>query len=1025
METQEKKIPNPSTQQQIAIDTYKKEGTFLVLAGPGTGKTFTVSQRIKSMIEAGIEQEKILCLTFSDAAAKEMRKKIEDTLNTADVSVNIYTFHSFCLEIIQNNPTVFYLSDNYNIITDSFSRAILKECLEDEKLYSQIKAYRDNKQNITKFIPEIKNGIDEIKKYRLNKEQFFYNLKNNPYWEPRLKELQNEFENKKNSNKACEDIETKIEKLQLKIDKMSELWLIYEHYKEKCKERNLIDFSDMIDMVLTKFEEDKDFLSEIANNYEYIMVDEYQDTNASQNAIVINLAKAQTKKNVFVVGDDDQIIYRFQGADLYTVNNFRKEFLQTETICLTENRRSTQEILDIAHEIITNSDNPNRIPKDKLVSRNDDYKNISNQINIIPFTKIEHEYDYIVNEIDELIKSDNCPKNTKNNAIKELSEIAILVSSHEEIQQIAKLLKNRGIAVQTSGSRDIFEIPASIILFLYMQFLANPRRYENKFFELLLTKPFCIHPKDYELLNGLRTSYQAMFNNEMLDYIKDNKAKFKDYEKLDKFITNYKELQQIINKENIKDTVLKIGTKSGIFAEFLNGASKTADNVEGILKIVEEADSFSKLENACNFNHFVDYLNKSCNQGIPIKTNKAEAKYNAVQVLTLHDSKGREFEYVYMPSITRGKWESKNSTEAPIPLTPKRENETLAEMEDRNTTDKLSERLRLMYVGITRAKHTLTLSYANPGKTWHTQPSKYIAPYLHGVKTKECDELQTKINSLIKFDYNDEQEMNAIIDSYLSKASFSASSLNEYMTCPRKFLYNHVLGLKARDGNFDHINLGLAVHKAYQETVNDALKSADKKYPDENVFHKYFEEEMQDKVFNSRETQQNFHLTWAKKRKQAYEHLVSSPALDPKSPEYKFMQEIEGERFSCTIDRIVCIDGKCYIHDYKTGERPDCLKNLKKNHTDYYNQMALYKYALKKHDDIDIADCILIYPFVDEESKIELPLLLSDEDCENVIEMYLDKIKDIKAHKFPAEPTNKFFGCKNCAFKEICNYYKE
>ena len=346
-------------------------------------------------------------------------------------------------------------------------------------------------------------------------------------------------------------------------------------------------------------------------------------------------------------------------------------------------------------------------------------------------------------------------------------------------------------------------------------------------------------------------------------------------------------------------------------------------------------------------------------------------------------------------------------------------------MEARNNTDKLSERLRLMYVGITRAKHTLTLSFANPGKSWQSQPSKYLAPYLKGIETKECDELQCKINSLIKFDYDDEQEMNAIIDSYLNKASFSASSLNEYMTCPRKFLYNHVLGLKARDGNFDHINLGLAVHKAYQETVNDALKSENNKYPNENVFHKYFEEEMQDKIFNSRETQQNFHLTWAQKRKQAYKHLISSPALDPKAPEYKFIQEIEGEKFSCTIDRIVCIDNKCYIHDYKTGKRPECLKELKKSHADYYNQMALYKYALKKHDNIDISDCILIYPFVDEESKIELPLLLSDEDCEGVIAMYLDKIKDIKAHKFPAEPTNKFFGCKNCAFKEICNYYKE
>ena len=123
--------PTPNKEQQLAIDTYKRNGTFLVLAGPGTGKTFTVSQRIKAIIENGTQPERILCLTFSDTASKEMKKGIEKALNAASTNVNIFTYHGFCLDVIKNHPDTFVIGENIKIITDSIKKALMKECIDE------------------------------------------------------------------------------------------------------------------------------------------------------------------------------------------------------------------------------------------------------------------------------------------------------------------------------------------------------------------------------------------------------------------------------------------------------------------------------------------------------------------------------------------------------------------------------------------------------------------------------------------------------------------------------------------------------------------------------------------------------------------------------------------------------------------------------------------------------------------------------------------------------------------------------
>ena len=327
------KLPEPNEMQKKCIyDT--KTGKYLVIAGPGTGKTFTVTHKIKHMIEdEGIEPEKILCLTFSNTAAREMKTKIGEKYD-----VNVFTYHEFCLNIMEEFSEQFDIEES-NIITDSYKRNLIKECIDELKPV----AYNNEKNNPYQYTQDILDGIEEIKKYRMKKEEFFNNLEQNPLWGKHLNELQISL-----SENAAKDKKKEFDTLSKRISQMKELWNFYELYTQKMRNLNYIDFHDMINMVLEKFEDkESSLLEEIANKYEYILVDEYQDTNKAQNDIVFALSKYCP--NIFVVGDDDQIIYTFQGANLDTIENFLDKFKgEVDVLCLTENNRSNQTILDVS-----------------------------------------------------------------------------------------------------------------------------------------------------------------------------------------------------------------------------------------------------------------------------------------------------------------------------------------------------------------------------------------------------------------------------------------------------------------------------------------------------------------------------------------------------------------------------------------------------------------------------------------------------------------------------------------------------
>ena len=1008
----------PNKKQQECIDNI--EGKYLVLAGPGTGKTYTIIERIKNMLSKGIEPEKILCLTFTDAAANEMKKRIENELNLISCGVQIFTYHSFCCSIIDEYPDEFEIPANYKIIPNSVSKTFIKDCIDELKpVY-----FRTEKNDPYFYINTIKTRIDAIKQHRLTKEQYLKNLSRNKDWLPEKKRLEDKIEEKrKNGNtRTTTDIKA-LETITKKIEQAKELWNFYEKYQEKMTDSRYLDFNDMINLVLEKFEKNPSFLAKIANNYEYIMVDEYQDTNYSQNEIVFTLSNALETGNVFVVGDDNQIIYRFQGASLDTISKFLQKFEDTKVICLTENMRSTQEILDAAREVIlqdplnleNNSDFVKYNISKKLQAKNEEVLAKSKPVRFYKYVDIMQEYTEIVNEIEELINSEDCPIDKKSGK-KNYSQIAVLTRTNVEAENIAELMKQRNIPYELKEGKDIFTIPAVNILYFYIQFLVNPEMHSFRIFQLLTAPPFSINPKDYQILFN-EISKEKTF----IDVLRKGDLKgLTEPEKLENFLKTYDYLTDYMSKENIKNTILEIGYKTGILPYYLNTEINRTESIAGIKCFIDEAVGFSEIHGTGFLNHFCDYIKAIIADEETLRTEKADVSMNAVQLCTYHGSKGREFEYVYMPTLTDDKWESNKKSLAPVIPLDESEYKTSDELK---TEIKPSDLTKLMYVAMTRAKHTLRLSYPEKANDKVKKPTKYLTAiqdmFEREPKPFEFNEISywdQAANLLIKADYDYKAEFSDLIDSVLNDIPYSPSSINKYIACPRLYLYENILGFAPKDTNPNALSYGLAVHKACEEAVKFMR---DKKTPPEKTdFIKWFKEELKKLPLKSYDYRDIIEGRGEKALDKYYAQIVNTTPTCLFETEYKFEYILDdGTKFKGIIDRLdKNPDGTYTIYDYKTGKNKNYTIKIDGDHEDYYNQMAWYKYFYEKKTGNKVSLTKFIYP--EDFESTNNGINYTEQEINDAVEKFKQAVSDIKAHKF--KPNLKGKACQYCAYKVYC-----
>lgn len=1013
-----KNIIKPNSKQQQAIDILN--GQVMLLAGPGTGKTFTVIHRIEKMLADGVEPSSILCLTFSDAAASEMRQRLIKKMGVVASAVDIYTYHSFCNDLIKTYPDKFEMTSGVKLITDAEKISIMKECIDDANLEFFVPSRADRYFFTKNFI----SHVEKLKTQRVSKDEYMACIDTNPMLMPRYKELESEiYEREQAGNTKNKTRYNELEKIKTNIEKAKELWTLFELYSTKMINKNLIDFSDMINLVLTSFEEDSQFLSEVSNKYKYFLVDEYQDTNDLQNQIIFNLLDGNDEKNIFVVGDDDQIIYGFQGAKSDNIENFLTKYPNTTVICLEENNRSTQTILDFSNLIVNQDENRlenNLYFKEKyniskkLTAKNPKIIVKDKKIKRIQFGEILQEFNYIVDDIKTLIESDFAPKTDEDKI--DYSQIAIISKKRAELQTFAELLKSKNIPFQIDEGKSIFAIRSTILIYFYIKAMNNYLTSSDKLFGLLLSEPFKIDQQDY---NKILEEKRLWKKDESSDFITlmRNLNGWKNPEKITKFLETFDYLQDYASSNNLRNTVVEIINRTGLLTYFYKSGKNRSENLAGIRKIISESTDFQNSDSTKNLSDFVKYLDDCFENEIDINLDKDSVVQNAVQLMTYHGSKGREFEYVYLPNLISSNWEDFR-----MPGEYKLITEDVPD-KDAAQAKKDSELLKLLFVGITRAKHTLTISFADSNNGKAQQITKYLEPtanYDFDSEQFECsaDDLTTEFYRSVSSDVFDNQKaFKNEIEERVKSVVLSPSRLNDYLSCPRKFFYVKVLGIDVEEADWDGANFGTLIHSLLERAVKVAKESA---YPTLEEILEKFRLGMDGMKFSSEAKKEKYFKQGQKLLTNYYPYFSQIPISRITDIEFSFYGvDVDGDFITGKIDRIEKnSDGTFELYDYKTGnytsEKKIAPNEEKQN---YFNQLCFYKYAYEKLTGNKVSKVGIIYV---ENHEKSVDKYLTDDDMKYIETLIKDTYQNIKALKFNPIKEDKQGACKNCVYKQLC-----
>ncbi len=993
----------PNAGQAQCIKTL--DGPVMVLAGPGTGKTFTIIQRIKYMLEVGIAPDSILCLTYSEAAANEMKARLVREIGTNASSVTIHTYHAFCNEIIRQNPIEFELLDGVSLVDDITKQSFMRKVIDEVKPQHYQTKWGDSYY----FIPELLANVDEIKKNQVEKETYFQTLATHPQWGGKMKELEEEYKTREEKGKLVKTFLNSFESHKKKLGKAQEAWGIYEKYDTMLKMNNFIDFNDMINLVLENFDNNPEFLKRVSAKFQYFLVDEYQDTNYAQNKIVFKLAQGAGNENIFVVGDDDQIIYEFQGAKTDTLAKFLSLYPSTKVICLNENNRSSQNILDFSYEVIAQDEtrlefNP-QFTNYGINKRLKAMKNEKNPpIQLHGFADLKQENNFIIEEIKKLSKT-----------VPDLSEIAILTRENGELLNFAELLTAKNIPFQIKSSKSIFALKPSLLIYFYLKALENHELWADKLFGLLISKPFDFELADYNfLLEQNRLNHLDFIANLHLNPDHD----WVNKEKVQNFLTTFETLKDFKATKNLKELIVDIINQTGILKYFTESEINRIENVFAIKRVVDEAQAFMNLHEDATLADFIAHLDMAFDSGIEITIDKDEYVQNAVQLVTLHGAKGREFEHVFMPNLIAKKWEGKriiNTKSLPI------ETDEIDE-----TARRKSEQLRLLFVGITRAKHDLTLSFSN---TIDGKPQELTS--LLSRVIQNFGQIEANAHELSQEDYTFEILKSLTQNGFDYKGAFkselearikdfvlSPSSLNTYLACPRNFLYSQILQIPVYDGNWNSANYGNAVHKTFEIAIQKAKENG--VYPTKEEFCATFKKNLSTQKFTDAEARKTFEERGERRLSDFYPHFVQTAPDKVYASEYYLKFVPVGDYFiKGFIDRIeVNSDGTYALYDYKTGS-PKAKSQIVDggDYENYLNQLRFYKFAFESQNEgAKVTQTGLIFV---EEPQNNFYIELTEADNATIREKILKTYENIHGLKFePLEWDDRT--CKNCQYRQLC-----
>jgi DNA helicase-2/ATP-dependent DNA helicase PcrA len=1023
---------NPA--QKEAVESL--EGPVLVVAGPGTGKTQILAARIGNiLLKTDARPHNILCLTYTDAGAISMRKRLLRFIGPDAYRVHIHTFHSFCNTVIQENLDHFGLRA-LEPLSELEKIEVIREIIDEFGSDNPLKRWRGDVYYDT---PRLDRLFQIMKKENwrpeLIREKVRLYLEELPFREEYIYKT-----NGKNFKKG----EVKQKNLDAEKEKMDALLAgvaAFNSYQQKLRNRNRYDFSDMILWVLDAFRQEEDILRNYQERYLYYLVDEFQDTSGAQSGLLDLLVDYWDDPNVFVVGDDDQSIYAFQDANVRNILNFASKYRKSlKTVMMTENYRSTQQILDLAGGVIENNKERLVVEIPGLEKRLRAAGNEAQNTAVLPELKScfneYHETVHVARAIADLGRS-GVP----------FKEIAVIYRNHRQASDISAYLQAAGIPLNIRKRLDILEQPLVEQIINILHYLAAERKLphsgEHYLFHLLHYEFFGLSPIEIsrlamEVSRKNQRGRVTSFREEMSRYGKAapdlfSQPDFNPFRRVSADIEYW--IRESFNL-TLQQLLEKIINRGGILRMVLESPEKI-----WLMELIHTFFEFVKDECArdtrMTLETFLDMLALMRANRIELPVNKVSYSAEGVNFLTAHSSKGLEFDYVFLIGCDSRTWQHKGQSSAfrlPDNLAP-------------NTlVDENEESRRLFYVSLTRARKYLSISWpSRTVKDKELEAAAFVAEAeAAGIATKEFIVLEDE--ELLDFQMKVLQEQAfpdiALVDKeflaeLLQKYTMSVTHLNSFLKCPLSFYFDNLI--RVPRAKSPSMTFGSAVHYALERMFKKMQEAGNGTFPPAGDMVKDFEWYMRRNEDSFTRKDFDLKVEYGRKILETYYLRYVHEWKTVMSAEVAFSNiEVSGIPLNGKMDKVEFDQKNVCVVDYKTGSyenarakfgRPDHTKEPDKRSFeeesggDYWRQAVFYK-ILIDHDRARSWKMVSVeFDFVEPDKKTgefrKEKVLVTQEDEQVVKQQIQEAYSRIMALDFSGCGKE---GCSWCSF--VKNHYR-
>lgn len=906
-----------TNQQADAINNL--EGNMQIIACAGSGKTEVLTERIKKLIKSGIDPGNIIAFTFTENAADDMKSKIQrkimehfdDDMWAGDLFIG--TIHSFCWELLQHYKPEYR---GYEPLDEN-----------TQLLYLEKNFWRLNLHN---FDVWAENNYGKAKKFL------------------------------KNANMVREEL---IDEEIIK-NEAPDFWKSYQKYIEMLQEDKYIDYENMIYESIQMLENEPDIREEINKRWKYLLIDEYQDINPSQERLIQLL---NSSDNVCVVGDDDQSIYEWRGADVNNILEFEDRYDDVETFNLEKNFRSTKNIVKLANNVISNND-PDRLEKEMFSDKEGDLGDIY----YCRFEEPDEEVDFVLNKIQHLlgtIYDDNLGKTRKI----DYSDIAILVRTKKESAKFVDVFREEEIPYNVVGQGGLFARVETVVAFsMLLAVYSNSKEEAEKIIEQIKEKLQDGLDLNEEKFEDIKSELLEIRKNIIHDDWADLQGTYHDVLSL-----FYPLLQ---DRDDFDVISHNIGRLSDVISDF-----------ESIHRPIKTKNVEKELS---------DFLEEYAMENYDEGVREEQTPPNAVNIMTIHKAKGLEYSVVFVPGLTRGNFPNRRPSKGwmvPTDIFDK----------DRYDGSDESER-RLFYVALTRSRKYLFLT-SSPVHRSAKRASDFV------------DEIEGDF--IIKGPKPDptEREEGEGITETLEKVSTSFSDLSYYDICPYSYKLRNIYGINPG------IDVALGYGKGLHNTLAYLHSNFSEDLPEEDelenivdttMFMRYAHGEVEENLMNKAKEiiddyvdkfGDEFKDYFESEKKFEYPLELSSDTEITLKGQIDMLKQVEPE------DEV---PDEVHILDFKSSkDDKDSKVRATKMNT---RQLQLYALACKEVFGYRPTEAYVHHLCDNTRDKVEI----NEEKIEEAKERVLKQTKKIKKDKFPPKPGKDGENCEYCDYSDFCPHEK-